>query len=53
MVLAGTHSDLPVEWFQAQADRVGAPFVSVDGGHFFLQEDTARAEQLVRDHLGS
>jgi pimeloyl-ACP methyl ester carboxylesterase len=53
VVLAGTHSDLPAEWFQAQADRAGAPFVSVDGGHFFLQQDTARAEQLVRDHLGS
>jgi len=52
VVLAGTRSDLPLEWFQAQAERAGAPFVSVDGGHFFLQEDTARAERLVREHLG-
>ncbi len=50
-VLAGTHSDLPSEWFEAQADRAHAPFVTVDGGHFFLQEDTARAERLVREHL--
>ena len=51
VVLAGTGSDLPTEWFEAQADRAGAPFVSIDGGHFFLQEDTDRAEQLVRAHL--
>ncbi len=51
VVLAGTRSDLPTEWFQAQAERAGAPFLAVDGGHFFLQEDTARAEQLVRAHL--
>jgi len=43
-VLAGTHSDLPVDWFRAQAERVQTPLVLVDGGHFFLQEDTARAE---------
>jgi pimeloyl-ACP methyl ester carboxylesterase len=52
VVLAGTRSDLPTEWFRAQADRAGAPFVAIDGGHFFLQEDTDRAEQLVRAHLG-
>ncbi|HSO95398.1 MAG TPA: alpha/beta hydrolase [Acidimicrobiia bacterium] len=51
-VLAGTRSDLPVDWFRAQADRAHAPFVLVDGGHFFLQEDTDRAERLVREHLG-
>jgi pimeloyl-ACP methyl ester carboxylesterase len=53
VVLAGTRSDLPVEWFAAQAERAHAPFVTVEGGHFFLQEDTARAERLVREHLGS
>ena len=42
-----------MEWFRAQADRAGAPFVPIDGGHFFLQEDTDRAEQLVRTHLGT
>jgi hypothetical protein len=51
-VLAGTHSDLPVDWFRAQAERAQGPFVLVDGGHFFLQEDTDRAERLVREHLG-
>ena len=25
--------------------------VTLPGGHFFLQEDTSRAERLVRDHL--
>jgi pimeloyl-ACP methyl ester carboxylesterase len=52
VVLAGTRSDLPQEWFREQAARAGAPFIAVDGGHFFLQEDTARATQLVLDHLG-
>jgi pimeloyl-ACP methyl ester carboxylesterase len=50
-VLAGTRSDLPVEWFRGQAERARCPFVPVDGGHFFLQEDTARAAALVRDSL--
>ncbi|MGH9048549.1 MAG: alpha/beta fold hydrolase, partial [Acidimicrobiia bacterium] len=47
-VVHGTDSDLPAEWFAAQADRADAPLVTLTGGHFFLQEDTARAEQLVR-----
>jgi pimeloyl-ACP methyl ester carboxylesterase len=51
VVLAGTKSDLPLEWFKAQAERAGAPFVAVDGGHFFLHEDLDRAEALVREHL--
>jgi pimeloyl-ACP methyl ester carboxylesterase len=51
VVLAGTKSDLPMDWFRAQADRAVAPFMAVDGGHFFMQEDTARAERLVREHL--
>ena len=42
----------PGEWFAAQADRADAPLVTLAGGHFFLQEDTDRAERLVRDHLG-
>lgn len=50
-VLAGTGSDLPFAWFEAQAERADAPLVAVDGGHFFLQEDTDRAEALVRRHL--
>ena len=52
VVLAGTRSELPFAWFEAQAERAGAPLVAVPGGHFFLQEDTDRAEQLVRTHLG-
>jgi pimeloyl-ACP methyl ester carboxylesterase len=50
-VVAGEHSELPMDWFRAQAEQANAPLVSVDGGHFFLQEDTARAERLVREHL--
>lgn len=52
IVLAGTHSDLPQEWFRAQAEHAGAPFVAVEGGHFFVQEDTGRAVALVREYLG-
>ncbi len=50
-VLAGTHSDLPSVWFEAQAERAQAPFVAVEGGHFFVQEDTMRAERLIRRYL--
>jgi pimeloyl-ACP methyl ester carboxylesterase len=50
VVLAGTRSDLPQEWFREQAVRAQAPFVAVDGGHFFLQEDTERGVALVREH---
>ena len=51
VVLAGTTSNLPSDWFRAQASRASAPFVAVDGGHFFLHEDVDRAEKLVREHL--
>jgi len=50
-ILAGSSSNLPMAWFEAQAERAGAPLVVVDGGHFFLHEDLDRAEALVRDHL--
>lgn len=50
-VVAGTRSNLPAEWFAAQAEQAGCPFVQLDGGHFFLQEDTARAEAIVRERL--
>jgi pimeloyl-ACP methyl ester carboxylesterase len=50
VVLAGNRSDLPQEWFSEQAVRAGAPFVAVDGGHFFLQEDIDRGVALIRDH---
>jgi pimeloyl-ACP methyl ester carboxylesterase len=51
-VACGDRSDLPPEWFAAQAERAGARLVTLAGGHFFLQEDTARAERLVLEHLG-
>jgi pimeloyl-ACP methyl ester carboxylesterase len=47
----GDSSDLPGDWFAIQAERAGAPLVTLTGGHFFLQEDTERAERLVRAHL--
>ena len=50
-VVRGDHSDLPSDWFALQAARAGGGLVTLPGGHFFLQEDTARAERLVRDHL--
>jgi hypothetical protein len=53
VVLAGTSSDLPLVWFESQAKRSGAPFIAVEGGHFFLHEDLDRAEALVREHLDS
>jgi pimeloyl-ACP methyl ester carboxylesterase len=52
-VLHGSTSYLPKPWFQAQADAAGAPLVTIDGGHFFLQEDADRAEALVREALAS
>jgi pimeloyl-ACP methyl ester carboxylesterase len=53
VLLAGESSNLPMPWFEAQAERAGAPLVRIDGGHFFLHEDLDRAEKLVREHLGS
>jgi pimeloyl-ACP methyl ester carboxylesterase len=51
VVAAGNKSDLPLDRFKEQAARAGADFHEVDGGHFFLQEDTDRAEHLVRTWL--
>ena len=51
VVLAGTASNLPSDWFRAQATRANASFVAIDGGHFFLHEDLERADALVREHL--
>ncbi|HEX6313101.1 MAG TPA: alpha/beta hydrolase [Acidimicrobiia bacterium] len=50
-VACGTGSDLPGAWFAAQAERADAPLLTIAGGHFFVQEDTGRAESLVREHL--
>ena len=51
VLACGDRSELPAEWFAAQAEHAGAPLVTLAGGHFFLQEHTARAARLVRDHL--
>jgi pimeloyl-ACP methyl ester carboxylesterase len=51
VVVAGRESNLPGEVFAAQADAVGGPYLELDGGHFFPQEDTPRAAALVREHL--
>jgi pimeloyl-ACP methyl ester carboxylesterase len=50
-VVMGDRTDIPHAVFGAQADAVGAPLVALPGDHFFLQEDTARAADLVRTHL--
>jgi pimeloyl-ACP methyl ester carboxylesterase len=52
VVACGDSSDLPADWFARQAERAHAPLVTLSGGHFFLQEDTHRAERLVRERLG-
>lgn len=51
VLACGDHSELPEQWFAAQAEHAGAPLVTLPGGHFFLHEDTARAAKLVREHL--
>jgi len=50
-IAAGTGTDLPVVWFQRQADRADAHYLEVPGGHFFLQEDVAAGVALVGDRL--
>jgi pimeloyl-ACP methyl ester carboxylesterase len=50
-VARGDHSELRGEWFALQAVRTHGALVTLRGGHFFLQEDTDRAERLVREHL--
>jgi hypothetical protein len=51
VVAAGRRSNLPLPVFEAQAQAVAGPYLELDGGHFFPQEDTARAAALVREHL--
>jgi pimeloyl-ACP methyl ester carboxylesterase len=53
VVLRGSRSDLPGEWFEAQARRAGAPLRTVEGGHFFLHRDTARGASLVREAIAA
>jgi pimeloyl-ACP methyl ester carboxylesterase len=51
VVAAGLDSNLPLEVFAAQARAVGGPYLELEGGHFFPQENTARAATLVREYL--
>ncbi len=48
-VVAGRDSFLP-DVFAEQAERAGARFVLVEGGHFVLHEDSARGAALIRRH---
>ena len=41
VVACGNHSNLPGNVFAAQAEAAGAPYLPLDGSHFFPQEDTA------------
>lgn len=50
-VFRGDASYLPGPWFGAQADAAGTTLHTIPGGHFFLQEDTARGETIVREAL--
>lgn len=50
-IVGADGTDLPDGMFAAQAERAGVDLVTVPGSHFFVQEDTARAAALVREHL--
>ncbi len=50
-IVCADGTDLPAGMFAAQADRAGVELITVSGTHFFVQEDTARAAALVRQHL--
>jgi pimeloyl-ACP methyl ester carboxylesterase len=50
-IVSADGTDLPDGMFDAQAARAGVDLITVHGTHFFLQEDTARAAALVREHL--
>ena len=51
-LLAGAISSIPVSRFEAAAAAAGVPLEIVDGGHFFLHEDTARGVAIIEGHLG-
>ena len=50
-IVSGGGTDLRPAMFVEQAVRAGGAHHSVDGTHFFVQEDTALAARLVREHL--
>ena len=49
-VLAGTTTPLPHSVFRHQAEQAGVDVTWIEGGHFFLQEDTDRAVALIDKH---
>ncbi|MFI5048155.1 MAG: alpha/beta fold hydrolase [Acidimicrobiia bacterium] len=50
-VVSSASTNLPQQMFVEQALRTGGEHRRVEGSHFFVQEDTARAAALVREHL--
>ncbi len=46
-VLAGTTTPLPHSILHHQAEQAGVDVTWIEGGHFFLQEDTGRAVALI------
>ncbi len=50
-VLYGSESDLIPAWFEQQAEILGVKAEKINGSHFFLFEDTERAEKIIRSHF--
>ena len=50
-IVCADGTDLPAGMFEAQAARAGVELLTVHGTHFFVQEDSRRAAELVREHL--
>jgi len=50
-IVCGNGTNLPDGLFPAQAAAAGVPLHTVAGTHFFLQEDSDRAAELVRRYL--
>jgi pimeloyl-ACP methyl ester carboxylesterase len=50
-VVSSEDTNLPHEMFVEHARRTGGAHHTVEGTHFFVQEDTAAAAALVRAHL--
>ncbi len=50
-VLAGTDTNLELQWFETQARILDTELVLVDGSHFFLFEDLDRGASLILKHL--
>jgi lipase len=50
-VLHGARSGLPRDWLAAQAAAADTRLRTVEGGHFLLHGDTARAEVVLEEEL--